>query len=208
MRTGSGLTRRSLYHGAEPPPCPRDSMKIASFNINGVKARLPVLLDWLRDSAPDVACLQEIKSVDAGFPRAEIEDLGYSVETHGQKGFNGVAILSKLPLEDVSRGLPGGDADADWPSGGEGASAADLVGPALERLSAQAHHRAARGLLRRAAGLMADGDHEARPARAARRPLEPFRRRDARALALPRRPRRAPPFPPPPCPHAALPSFT
>jgi hypothetical protein len=106
------------------------------------------------------------------------------------------------------RGVPGGDADADWPSGGEGASAADLVGPALERLSAQAHHRAARGLLRRAAGLMADGDHEARPARAARRPLEPFRRRDARALALPRRPRRAPPFPPPPCPHAALPSFT
>ncbi|CAM4268392.1 exodeoxyribonuclease III [Palleronia rufa] len=111
MRTGSGLTRRSLYHGAEPPPCLRDSMKIASFNINGVKARLPVLLDWLRDSAPDVACLQEIKSVDAGFPRAEIEDLGYSVETHGQKGFNGVAILSKLPLEDVSRGLPGNAAD-------------------------------------------------------------------------------------------------
>ena len=86
-------------------------MKIASFNINGVKARLPVLLDWLRDSAPDVACLQEIKSVDDGFPGAEIEDLGYAVETHGQKGFNGVAILSKLPLEDVTRGLPGDDSD-------------------------------------------------------------------------------------------------
>ena len=86
-------------------------MKIASFNINGVKARLPILLDWLRGSAPDVACLQEIKSVDDGFPKSEIEDLGYTVETHGQKGFNGVAILSKLPLEDVMRGLPGDDAD-------------------------------------------------------------------------------------------------
>lgn len=82
-------------------------MRIASFNINGVKARLPLLLDWLRDSAPDVACLQEIKSVDAGFPGAEIEDLGYSVAVHGQKGFNGVAILSKPPLEDVAAGLPG-----------------------------------------------------------------------------------------------------
>ena len=86
-------------------------MKIASFNINGVKARLPVLLDWLRESAPDVACLQEIKSVDDGFPRTEIEDLGYTVETHGQKGFNGVAIVSKLPLDDVTRGLPGDETD-------------------------------------------------------------------------------------------------
>ncbi len=91
-------------------------MRIASFNINGVKARLPVLLDWLRTSAPDIACLQEIKSIDAAFPRGEIEALGYRVETHGQKGFNGVAILSKLPLETVSRGLPGDPADeqARW----------------------------------------------------------------------------------------------
>ncbi|MEM7508537.1 MAG: exodeoxyribonuclease III [Pseudomonadota bacterium] len=86
-------------------------MKIATFNINGIKARLPALLDWLRESAPDVALLQEIKSVDEGFPRIEIEELGYNVETHGQKGFNGVAILSKFPLEDISRGLPGDDAD-------------------------------------------------------------------------------------------------
>ncbi|WOI57149.1 exodeoxyribonuclease III [Palleronia sp. LCG004] len=86
-------------------------MKIATFNINGVKARLDGLLDWLRDSAPDVACLQEIKSIDANFPREAIEDLGYIVETHGQKGFNGVAILSKLPIEDVTRGLPGDDSD-------------------------------------------------------------------------------------------------
>ena len=85
-------------------------MKIATFNINGVKARLPALLDWLREAEPDVALLQEIKSVDEGFPATEIEDLGYSVATHGQKGFNGVAILSKTPLEDVTRGLPG-DAD-------------------------------------------------------------------------------------------------
>ena len=86
-------------------------MKIATFNINGVKARIDTLTAWLQDSAPDVAVLQETKSVDEGFPRQAIEDLGYNVETHGQKGFNGVAILSKLPLEDVTRGLPGDDTD-------------------------------------------------------------------------------------------------
>ena len=94
-------------------------MKIATFNINGIKARLPALLDWLRDAAPDVALLQEIKSVDEAFPRMEIEDLGYNIETHGQKGFNGVAILSKRPIEDVTRGLPGDDSDeqARWIEG-------------------------------------------------------------------------------------------
>jgi len=91
-------------------------MKIATFNINGVKARIDTLTAWLRESQPDVAILQEIKSVDDGFPRALIEDLGYNVETHGQKGFNGVALLSKLPMEDVTRGLPGDDTDeqARW----------------------------------------------------------------------------------------------
>ncbi|MGY6412265.1 MAG: exodeoxyribonuclease III [Alkalilacustris sp.] len=91
-------------------------MKIACFNINGVKARLPVLLGWLAEARPDVALLQELKSTDETFPRAEIEDLGYRVETHGQKSFNGVAILSRLPLEDVARGLPGDEADeqARW----------------------------------------------------------------------------------------------
>jgi exodeoxyribonuclease-3 len=91
-------------------------MKIATFNINGVKARLPALLDWLDEARPDVAVLQEIKSTDDAFPRLEIEDKGYAVETHGQKGFNGVAILSRSPLEDVSRGLPGEDGDdqARW----------------------------------------------------------------------------------------------
>lgn len=91
-------------------------MKIATFNINGIKARFEGLTEWLQNSAPDVAVLQEIKSVDDNFPREHFEDLGYNVETHGQKSFNGVAILSKLPLEDVSRGLPGDDADdhARW----------------------------------------------------------------------------------------------
>lgn len=91
-------------------------MKIATFNINGVKARAEVLGRWLEESAPDVAVLQEIKSVDENFPRALIEDRGYHLETHGQKGFNGVAVLSKLPLGDVTRGLAGDDSDeqARW----------------------------------------------------------------------------------------------
>jgi len=91
-------------------------MKIATFNINGIKARITALSDWLQTSQPDVALLQEIKTVDEGFPRTHFEDMGYRVETHGQKGFNGVAILSKLPLEDVTRGLPGDDSDeqARW----------------------------------------------------------------------------------------------
>ena len=86
-------------------------MKIASFNINGIKARLPALMDWLDEAQPDVAILQEIKSIDENFPREVFEDKGYNVETHGQKSFNGVALLSKLPLEDLTRGLPGDDAD-------------------------------------------------------------------------------------------------
>ena len=86
-------------------------MKIATWNINGVKARLPVVLQWLEEAKPDVACLQEIKSVDEGFPAEPFEGLGYNVYVHGQKGFNGVALLSKRPLEDVRKGLPGDDAD-------------------------------------------------------------------------------------------------
>jgi exodeoxyribonuclease-3 len=86
-------------------------MKIATWNINGVKARIDNLLVWLKESQPDIACLQEIKSVDELFPRADIEALGYHVETHGQKGFNGVAILSKLRFDEVNRGLPGDDDD-------------------------------------------------------------------------------------------------
>lgn len=94
-------------------------MKIATWNINGVKARIETVLGWLADTKPDVALFQEIKSVDDAFPRQLFEDAGYRVETHGQKGFNGVAILSRLPLEDVTRGLPGDDTDeqARWIEG-------------------------------------------------------------------------------------------
>ncbi len=86
-------------------------MKITTWNINGVKARLEAAITYLKQESPDVICFQEIKSVDEGFPREAFEELGYNVETHGQKGFNGVAILSKSPLEDVTRGLPGDDGD-------------------------------------------------------------------------------------------------
>ena len=91
-------------------------MKIASFNINGIKARTPALLEWLKEAKPDVVLLQEIKSVDEAFPREIFEELGYNVETHGQKSFNGVAILSKYPLIEIERGLPGDKSDeqARW----------------------------------------------------------------------------------------------
>lgn len=91
-------------------------MKIATFNINGIKARINALPQWLDEAQPDVVVLQEIKSVDEAFPREIIEDRGYQLETHGQKSFNGVAILSKFPLEDVVRGLPGDENDeqARW----------------------------------------------------------------------------------------------
>jgi exodeoxyribonuclease III len=86
-------------------------MKIASWNVNSVKARLPRLVDYLKAASPDVLCLQELKVIDDAFPRMEVEDLGYNVETHGQKTYNGVAILSKSPIEDVMRRLPGNEAD-------------------------------------------------------------------------------------------------
>jgi exodeoxyribonuclease-3 len=85
-------------------------MKIATWNINGIRARLDTALTWIKDAAPDVVCLQEIKCVDDGFPRDAFESLGYHTAVHGQKGFNGVAILSKATLADVKTGLPG-DAD-------------------------------------------------------------------------------------------------
>ncbi len=86
-------------------------MKIATFNINGITARLEALKVWLEEARPDVACLQETKKIDADFPREVFESMGYQVELHGMKSFNGVAILSKLPLEDVTRRLPGNDDD-------------------------------------------------------------------------------------------------
>ena len=86
-------------------------MRIATWNINGVKARIDSLLRWLREASPDVVCLQEIKCQDEGFPWLEVGSLGYNIEVHGQKGFHGVALLSKHPLEDVTRGLPPVDGD-------------------------------------------------------------------------------------------------
>ena len=86
-------------------------MRFASWNINGVKARIEGLVTWLKETGPDVAVLQEIKSVDEGFPSADIEALGYNVAVHGQKGFNGVALLSKVPFEDLRKGLPGDETD-------------------------------------------------------------------------------------------------
>ena len=86
-------------------------MQIATWNINGVKARIDAATAWLKEARPDVACLQEIKSVDEAFPRSVFEDLGYNVATHGQKGFNGVAILSRRPMEDVQPRLPGDESD-------------------------------------------------------------------------------------------------
>ena len=80
-------------------------MRIATWNVNSVRARLERLLPWLEERAPDVACLQETKCVDEAFPREPIEALGYEVAHYGQKTYNGVAILSKRPIEDVFRGF-------------------------------------------------------------------------------------------------------
>lgn len=85
-------------------------MKIATWNVNSVRQRTEHLLRYLREVAPDVLCLQELKCVDAAFPHIEVEALGYNVAVHGQKGFNGVALLSKAPIE-ITRGLPGDPED-------------------------------------------------------------------------------------------------
>lgn len=91
-------------------PMPRP-VTIATFNVNSVKARLANLLTWLDESKPDIVLLQELKCVEEAFPAMEIEERGYNLAVHGQKTYNGVAILSKFPLDDVVRGLPGDDAD-------------------------------------------------------------------------------------------------
>ena len=86
-------------------------MRIATWNVNSVRQRLPHLLDYLAKSSPDALCLQELKCVDDAFPRAEVEAAGYRCAVHGQKGFNGVAILTRVEPEEVRTGLPGGDDD-------------------------------------------------------------------------------------------------
>ena len=94
-------------------------MRIATWNVNSVRQRLGHLLTLLDEAQPDALCLQELKCTDADFPRAEIEAAGWRVRTHGQKTFNGVAILSRTALEDVRTGLPGdaGDEQARYLEG-------------------------------------------------------------------------------------------
>lgn len=97
-------------------------MKLATFNINGIKARLPRLKEWLAETRPAAACLQEIKSQDEGFPASEFDELGYTAIWHGQKAFNGVAILADTQagyaITEVQRGL-----GIDGPKEGEGEQA-------------------------------------------------------------------------------------
>ena len=82
-------------------------MKIATWNVNSLKVRLPQLLDWLAIRAPDIVCLQETKSKDQNFPAEQIRSTGYQAVFLGQKAYNGVAVLSKQPIEDVQAGIPG-----------------------------------------------------------------------------------------------------
>ena len=91
-------------------------MEIASYNVNGIRARLPRLIDWIKSSMPDVIVLQEIKSRLEHFPKEEIESLGYNIELAGQKSFNGVAVFSKFPIEGLNSELPGDPSDeqARW----------------------------------------------------------------------------------------------
>ena len=86
-------------------------MRLATWNVNSINARLETVLGWFEETMPDVAVLQEIKCIDEKFPAEAFERLGYNVAVHGQKTYNGVAMLSKTPMEDIRRGLPGDDGD-------------------------------------------------------------------------------------------------
>jgi exodeoxyribonuclease-3 len=86
-------------------------MKIATYNVNGVNGRLPVLLRWLEETQPDVVCLQELKAPQEKFPEQAITDAGYNAIWHGQKSWNGVAILAKGEIKELKRGLPGDPED-------------------------------------------------------------------------------------------------
>jgi exodeoxyribonuclease-3 len=88
-------------------------MRIATWNVNSIKTRLHQIVPWLKDASPDIVLLQEIKTTTDTFPYMEIEELGYNLAVHGQKSYNGVAILSKFPLEDIRTALPGEEADIE-----------------------------------------------------------------------------------------------
>jgi len=100
-------------------------MKIVTWNVNSIRARLPRLLPWLEEVSPEVVCLQETKVVDELFPREPIEDLGYEIVTFGQKTYNGVAILSTRTIDDVQRGL--GDERFDHEARVIGATIVDVM---------------------------------------------------------------------------------
>ncbi len=88
-------------------------LTIATWNVNSIKARMPNVLAWVREAKPDILLLQELKCLEEAFPALEFEDLGYNLAIHGQKTYNGVAILSKFPIEDVAKGLPGDENDQE-----------------------------------------------------------------------------------------------
>lgn len=88
-------------------------MKIATWNVNSIRTRISHMVEWLEAEAPDIALIQEIKTQEATFPFEPIEDMGYNIAMYGQKSYNGVAIFSKSPLEDVQRGLPNREGDLE-----------------------------------------------------------------------------------------------
>src|ERR1700748_3067787 len=87
-------------------------MRIATWNVNSVRQRIENLMSWLKECSPDIVCLQEIKCTDEAFPRLGIEIPGSNVGPHGQKTFNGVGVLSKLPFDETKSGLAGDDEDS------------------------------------------------------------------------------------------------
>src|SRR5215211_627083 len=111
-------------------------MKLSTFNLNGIRARLPRLIEWLDREKPDIVCLQELKCADESLPIADIEAAGYGAVWHGQKGFNGVAILAKGDTPALRRvGLPGDPDDthsryieAEVPGSESGAGGGMIVG--------------------------------------------------------------------------------
>ena len=111
LSSGNNGTKRAALWTAGSIEAMVARMKIASWNVNSIKARLPNVLEWLQDAGPDVVALQELKCQDEAFPRVEIADLGYNISVAGQKGYNGVAILSKYPMEVELTHLPGDETD-------------------------------------------------------------------------------------------------
>src|SRR5215470_4784317 len=109
-------TSQARWRGASsqrihPSSATRPPMRIATWNVNSIKQRTDSAVAWLKERAPDIVCLQETKCVDDAFPREPFEALGYNVAVHGQKTFNGVAILSRLPFDEVTPRLPGDSED-------------------------------------------------------------------------------------------------